>query len=99
MIADDPFSFRHIFNRSMAYGAVVFLLLCYSPLQELFGAPVTAERLREAAGSMGGLVPVAMAVSAVVAGLVRWLLFLYFSAGHVLAPAAYSAGGACRCST
>ena len=77
MIADDPFSFRHIFNRSMAYGAVVFLLLCYSPLQELFSAPVTAERLRETAGSMGGLVPVAMAVSAVVAGLVRWLLFRF----------------------
>jgi hypothetical protein len=38
---------------------------------------VTAERLRETAGSIGGLVPVAMAVSAVVAGMVRKLLFLH----------------------
>lgn len=75
MITDDPFSFRHLFHRSMAYGAVVFLLLCYTPLRELLGAPVTAERLREAAGSMGALVPVAMAVSAVVAGMVRRVLF------------------------
>lgn len=77
MIADDPFSFRHIFNRSMAYGAVVFLLLCYTPVRDLLSEAVTAERLRETAGSIGGLVPVAMAVSAVVAGMVRKLLFLH----------------------
>ena len=80
MIADDPFSFRHIFNRSMAYGAVVFLLLCYTPVRDLLSEAVTAERLRETAGSIGGLVPVAMAVSAVVAGMVRKV---FFSCGGV----------------
>lgn len=75
MPPEDPFAFRALFNRSLAYGAVVLAALCYEPLRDLFDAPVTSERVRETAGAVGALLPVAMAVSAVVAGMVRKVLF------------------------
>lgn len=75
MPPEDPFAFRNLFNRSLAYGAVVFAALCYEPLKELFAEPVTAERVRATAGALGALLPVAMAVAAVVAGMVRKVLF------------------------
>lgn len=74
MPPEDPFAFRNLFNRSLAYAAVVFAALYYEPLKELFAEPVTAERVRETAGA---LLPVAMAVAAVVAGMVRKVLFHY----------------------
>lgn len=72
---EDPFAFRALFNRSLSYGAVVFAALCYEPLRELFSEQLTAERVRETAGALGALLPVVMAVSAVVAGMVRKVLF------------------------
>ncbi len=75
MIPQDPFSFRSVFNRALAYGAVVFAALCYEPLRQLFNEPVTADRIRETASSIGALLPVVMAVAAVVAGMVRKVLF------------------------
>ena len=72
---EDPFAFRALFNRSLSYGAVVFAALCYEPLSELFSEQLTAERVRETAGALGALLPVVMAVSAVVAGMVRKVLF------------------------
>ena len=77
---EDPFSFRALFNRSLAYGVVVFAALCYEPLKELFAGPLETERLRETAGALGALLPVAMAVAAVVAGMVRKV---FFSCGGV----------------
>lgn len=71
----NPFAFRNLFQLSMSYGGVVFLLLCLGPVRELLAEPVTLERLRETAGAVGALVPVGMAVAAVVAGMVRKLLF------------------------
>ncbi|MBR5889629.1 MAG: hypothetical protein IKY92_06270 [Akkermansia sp.] len=73
----DPFSFRRLFNLSMSYGGVVFLILCLGPLKPLLEAPITPELLREAAGGIGALLPVGMGISAVVAGVVRKLLFRY----------------------
>ncbi len=72
---EDPFSFRSLFNRSLSYGAVVFAALCYAPLKELLAEPLTPERLRETAGALGALLPVVMAVAAVVAGMVRKVFF------------------------
>ena len=72
---EDPFSFRALFNRSLSYGLVVFAALCCEPLKELFAEPVTAERVRETAGAVGALLPVVMAVAAVVAGMVRKVFF------------------------
>ena len=72
---EDPFSFRALFNRSLSYGAVVFAALCYAPLKELLAEPLTPERLRETAGALGALLPVVMAVAAVVAGMVRKVFF------------------------
>lgn len=80
MPPEDPFSFRNIFNRSLAYGAVVFAALCLEPLKEFFAGPATAERVRETAGAVGALLPVVMAVAAVVAGMVRKV---FFSCGGV----------------
>ncbi len=77
MIEQDPFAFRRLFNISMSYGGVVFLLLCVSPLQQLTSEPVTAESLQAAGAAIGGLVPVGMAIAAVVAGIVRKVLFHY----------------------
>lgn len=77
MLQEDPFSFRRLFQLSMSYGGVVLALLCYEPLQELFREPVTAERVRETASSIGALLPVGMAVAAVVAGMVRKVLFRF----------------------
>lgn len=74
---EDPFSFRRLFQLSLSYGGVVLALLCYEPLQELFSEPVTAERVRETASSIGALLPVGMAVAAVVAGMVRKVLFRF----------------------
>lgn len=82
MPPEDPFAFRNLFNRSLSYGAVVLAALCYEPLKELFAEPVTAERLRETAGAVGALVPVAMAVAAVVAGMVRKVLFRHAGVNH-----------------
>ncbi len=73
----DLFSFRRLFNLSMSYGGVVFLILCLGPLKPLLEEPVTPELLRETAGGIGALVPVGMGLSAVVAGVVRKLLFRY----------------------
>ena len=75
MIAQDPFAYRRIFELSMSYGAVVFALLCYEPLKQLAGEAITAERVRETAAAIGALLPVVMAVAAVVAGMVRKVLF------------------------
>lgn len=75
MPPEDPFAFRALFNRSLAYGAVVLAALCCEPLRNLFSEPVTTERIRETAGAVGALLPVAMAVSALVAGMVRKVLF------------------------
>lgn len=72
----NPFAFRNLFQLSMSYGGVGFLLLCLGPLRDLLAEPVTLERLRETAGAVGALVPVGMAVAAVVAGMVRKLLFV-----------------------
>ncbi len=72
---EDPFSFRSLFNRSLSYGAVVFAALCYAPLKELLAEPLTPERLRETAAALGALLPVVMAVAAVVAGMVRKVFF------------------------
>lgn len=77
MMHTDPFAYRRIFNFCLSYGGVVLLLLCFEPLQKIFSEPVTAERVRETAGSIGALLPVGMAVAAVVAGMVRKLLFRY----------------------
>lgn len=77
---EDPFSFRSLFNRSLSYGAVVFAALCCEPLRELFSGPVTAGRVRETAAALGALLPVVMAVAAVVAGMVRKV---FFSCGGV----------------
>ncbi len=71
----DPFAYRRLFNLSMSYGAVVFLLLCAGPLQELFREPITAESLRAAGAGIGGLLPVGMGIAALMAGLVRKILF------------------------
>ena len=73
----DPFSFRRLFNLSMSYGGVVFLILCLGPLKPLLEEPVTPELLSAAAGGIGALVPVGMGLSAVVAEVVRKLLFRY----------------------
>lgn len=75
MLEADPFAYRRLFNLSMSYGAVVFLLLCAGPLQELLREPITAGSLRTAGGSIGGLLPVGMGVSALIAGMVRKVLF------------------------
>lgn len=72
---DDPFAYRRLFNLSMSYGGVVFVFLCYEPMRHLFSDAVTPERIREAAGAIGALLPVGMAVSAAVAALVRGALF------------------------
>lgn len=72
---EDPFSFRSLFNRSLSYGAVVFAALCHAPLKELLAEPLTPERLRETAAALGALLPVVMAVAAVVAGMVRKVFF------------------------
>ena len=73
----DPFSYRRLFNLSMSYGGVVFLILCLGPLKPLLEEPVTPELLRTAAGGIGALVPVGMGLSAMAAGVVRKLLFRY----------------------
>ena len=77
MIQEDPFAYRRIFNLSLSYGAVVFAFLSYEPLAQLLSAPVTLERVRETAGAIGALIPAGMAVAAVVAGMVRKVLFSY----------------------
>lgn len=77
ILQEDPFSFRRLFQLSLSYGGVVLALLCYEPLQELFSEPVTAERVRETASAIGALLPVGMAVAAVVAGMVRKVLFRF----------------------
>ncbi len=77
MITQDPYAYRRLFQLSMSYGGVVFLLLCQGPLESLLAEPVSLERLRETAGSIGALVPVGMGVSAIVAGVVRKLLFRF----------------------
>ena len=51
--------------------------LSYEPLVQLLSAPVTLERVRETAGAIGALIPAGMAVAAVVAGMVRKVLFSY----------------------
>lgn len=71
----EPYAYRRLFHLSMSYGAVVFLLLCAGPLQELFREPSTAESLRATGAGIGGLLPVGMGVSALIAGLVRKILF------------------------
>ena len=73
----DPFSFRRLFNLSMSYGGVVFLILCLGPLNPLLEEPVTQELLSAAAGGIGALVPVGMGLSAMAAGVVRKMLFRY----------------------
>lgn len=73
----DPFSFRRLFNLSMSYGGVVFLILCLGPLKPLLEEAVTPELLRAAAGGIGALVPVGMGLSAMTAGVVRKMLFRY----------------------
>jgi hypothetical protein len=75
MVDADPFAYRRLFNLSMSYGGSVFLLLCAGPLQELFSNPVTAESLRAAGAGIGGLLPVGMGISALIAGMVRKVLF------------------------
>lgn len=75
MMEHDPFAFRRLFNISMSYGGVVFLLLCISPLRQLTSEAITAESLQAAGAAIGGLLPVGMAISAVVAGMVRKVLF------------------------
>ena len=75
MIQEDPFAYRRIFNLSLSYGVVVLALLSYGPLEQLFGEAVTLERVRETVGSIGALLPACMAVAAVVAGVVRKVLF------------------------
>lgn len=75
MMEQDPFAFRRLFNISMSYGGVVFLLLCASPLRQLTSEAITAESLQAAGAAIGGLVPMGMAISAVVAGMVRKVLF------------------------
>lgn len=75
MIEQDPFAYRRLFNLSMSYGAVVFLLLCSGPVRDFLSEPATVDRVRETAGAIGALVPAGMAVSAVVAGVVRKILF------------------------
>ena len=71
----DPFAYRRLFNLSMSYGGVVFAFMCYEPLHQLTGESITPDRLRETAGTIGALLPVGMAVAAVVAALVRSILF------------------------
>ncbi len=71
----DPFAYRRLFNISMSYGGVIFLLLCLGPLQTLFAETITPERIRDAATSIGGMIPVAMGISAAVAGMVRKVVF------------------------
>lgn len=75
MLQQDPFAFRRIFNFCLSYGGVVFLFLCYDPVQQLFREQVTPERVRETAGAIGALLPVVMAVAAAVAGMVRKTFF------------------------
>ena len=75
MIVQDPFTYRRLFNLSMSYGAVVFLLLCAGPIKELLSAPISAESLQAAGSAIGGLVPVGMGIAALMAGLVRKILF------------------------
>ena len=75
MIQQDPFAYRHLFNLSMSYGGVVFAFLCYEPLHQLAGESITPDRIRETAGAIGALLPVGMAVAAVVAAMVRRTLF------------------------
>ena len=77
MIQEDPFAYRRIFNLSLSYGAVVLAFLSYEPLEQLLSEPVTLERVRETAGAIGALIPAGMAVAAVVAGMVRKVLFTY----------------------
>ena len=77
MMQNDPFSYRRIFHFSLSYGAVVLALLSYEPLARLGSEPVTVDRVREAGASIGALLPVGMAVAAVVAGVVRKLLFRF----------------------
>lgn len=77
MMHPDPYAYRRLFQLSMSYGGVVFLLLCLGPLGNLLAEPASLERLRETAGSIGALVPVGMGVSAIVAGVVRKLLFRF----------------------
>lgn len=77
MISEDPFAFRRMFHLSLSYAAVVLVLLSYGPLEQLFSEPVTPERVREAAGAIGALLPAVMAVAAVVAGMVRKVLFYF----------------------
>ena len=75
MMQQDPFAYRRIFEFSLSYGAVVLVMLSCEPLQQLFSEPVTMERVRETAATLGGMVPACMAVAAVVAGMVRKVLF------------------------
>ena len=51
--------------------------LSYESLEQLLSEPVTLERVRETAGAIGALIPAGMAVAAVVAGMVRKVLFTY----------------------
>ena len=75
IIQEDPYAYRRIFNLSLSYGAVMLALLSYEPLEQLFSEAVTPERIRETAGAIGALLPACMAVAAVVAGVVRKVLF------------------------
>ena len=68
----DPFSFRRLFNLSMSYGGVVFLILCLGPLKPLLEEPVTPELLRAVldgnAESLQGLIRQAAEAVAAAAG-------------------------------
>lgn len=75
MIPQDPFAYGRIFNFSLSYGAVLLALLSYDPLAQLFSETVTPECVREAAMTIGGMVPACMACAAVVAGMARKVLF------------------------
>lgn len=77
MIEQDPCSFRRVFHISISYGAVIFLLLCAEPVRQLVNDGLSPENLKNAGAAIGGLIPVGMALAALVAGMVRKMLFRY----------------------
>ena len=72
---EDPFTYRRVFNATLSYGAALLVMVSCVLVAQLFSEPLSLERVRQTLGDIGAFLPAMMAVSALVAGMVRLVLF------------------------
>ena len=72
---EDPFTYRRVFNATLSYGAALLVMVSCVLVSQLFSEPLSLERVRRTLGDIGAFLPAMMAVSALVAGMVRLVLF------------------------